>query len=85
MGPRPELVDTPVADLGRGDSSGVTASIEGADGLEAVARSSGRLPVLLTGALAGAAGAQTVVWSLDGRIAAVTPTFVEGGQAHRWR
>jgi sulfatase-like protein len=83
VGPRPELVDTPVDALGRGDSTGVTASIDGGEGLGTVARSSGRLPVLLTGALAGAPpGAQTVVWSLDGRIAAVTPTFVEGDQAH---
>ena len=48
-----------------------------------VARASGRLPVLLTGALDGAPdGGQTVLWSLDGRIAAVTPTYAEGDQAH---
>jgi hypothetical protein len=39
--------------------------------------------VLLTGSLAGApAGPQTVVWSLNGRIAAVTPTYAEGDQPH---
>ena len=39
--------------------------------------------MLLTGALEGApAGGQTVLWSLDGRIAAVTPTYAEGDQAH---
>ena len=83
VGPRPDLVGAPVSDLGRASATGVTASIDRAGELGTVARSSGLLPVLLTGALGGApAGGQTVLWSLDGRIAAVTPTYAEGGQAH---
>ena len=41
------------------------------------------MPVLLTGSLDGGPGGdQTVVWALDGRIAAVTPTWAEADRPH---
>jgi hypothetical protein len=83
VGPRPDLIDVPLERLAQGPAGGVSASLDRAGELAAVDRSTGVLPVLLTGSLAGAPdGPQTVVWALNGRIAAVTPTYAEAGQAH---
>jgi hypothetical protein len=83
VGPRPDLVGTPLADLPAGEPSGASAEVDRAAELATVDSEAGRLPALLTGtAEAAPDGEQTVVWALDGRIAAVTPTYVDGDRPH---
>jgi hypothetical protein len=84
VGPRPELIGKELADVATvGGSSGATAALDGAGGLAAVDRDGGRLPLLVTGRIEGGPdGPQMVLWAVNGRVAAVTPTYVDGDRPH---
>jgi len=83
VGPRPELAGKPVSGLSEDGSSGATAVVDRAGELAHVDRAAAPLPALLTGRIDGGPdGPQTVVWALDGTIAAVTPTYVDGDRPH---
>jgi hypothetical protein len=83
VGPRPELIGRPVGAFTTGTASGATAVLDRAGELADVDRSAAPLPALLTGRLDGGPdGPQTVVWALDSRVAAVTPTYADGDRPH---
>jgi hypothetical protein len=83
VGPRPDLIDRPLDDLATGEASGATAQLDRAGDLASVDRGTAPLPAMLTGTIdGGPSGPLTIVWGLNGRIAAVTPTYVDGDRAH---
>lgn len=82
VGSRPELVGRPVADLERGPTTSLTASLD-VGALAAVDTAAATLPVFVSGRLEGVDGASpTVAVAVNGRIAAVAPTFGWEGADH---
>jgi len=81
IGPHGGLVGRPVSSFERGAPVGSTARLAQLDALHRVDKSSGTVPAMAWGSLDHDA---TVVLAVDGTVAGVSPTFRDGGVAHRF-
>ena len=78
IGPRPDLIGQAVTDLAVGPASGVRVRLDEGGDLSRVP-ANGPLPALVTGSVQGAAADATLLYALNGRVAAVAPTLAVDG------
>jgi hypothetical protein len=81
VGPHRELVGRATASFRIAPSGEIGVNIDGRTLLDAVDRASGFVPSFIEGSLTGVAGRTALAVALNGKIAAVTWTFDQHGQA----
>lgn len=79
-----EIVGARVRDLRVIDDPGATASVEDASAFDQVDTTRGVLPTFLRGHVDGVGDDQLVAIALNGRVAAVTPTWPTDGDPHHF-